>query len=201
MEVAGPEEDGLAGRQEHVVEQQRGGHAGVTGVAPTEAIGPPRRRMLPPGTGGDGRLAPEAPPVEAVQRLARAAVADGGGQLVGAEVVEQGQRVGERAEPAERLERRHGHEQLGLRLVVRVATGGEAGRGLRPGRMGLQRQRLAGGEHLEQVGQRAGHAPTAAGRRRWPVRWGACPATARPTDGRRARRPSRAGRNSGSPQA
>ena len=197
VEVARAQLQGLAGRQADEVEEQRRGDAGIAGVA--------ARRGATTHAASGRSLAAAAATIgstgscSAIQRRecgARPTVAKGAGQLVGTELVEQLEGGSDRTDAAERLEGGQRAEQLRLRLGVGVAAGGEPGLRLRSARMELQRQRLGGGEHLQEVRQRSRDRRRAGGRRSaWQDRADGCPTTALPMDDRRAARRAGAGMN------
>ena len=177
MHVAGAEEDRLAGLEAHVVEQQGEHDADVAG----EVGGHESHRPGNPGpflvsraerrVGEDG-ADERCRVVEAQQRGERRAQAAGTceqatqwRELGDVPRVEQAQRVLDRPEAAQCLERRERAEQL--RLVVGVAVvalrcvardaggvlGGEPGPRLLDARVHLDRQRGLHGQHLEQERQ------------------------------------------------
>ena len=178
--------EALARRERHPVEQQRREHPGVAGVALAEVEQGPRLAGELAAGADVGDAAVEQRGHQLVDRplgqrdpggehRAQAVAVGLGGEEAGvvlerAHVERLQQAHGRRGlpEPGEGVELGERAQQLGLgQRVGVVALGGRAGhaRGLLAGPaggrllrrgVGLQAQRLLGGEHLEQVGQPVG---------------------------------------------
>ena len=157
VEVARPELQRLARVELHVVEQQRDHDARVAGVALGQLDAPsgPRGGRSPAqaSTIGCDRDAPgeERPDGVRPRRLAAKAPA----RRSRPSSSSRADRLVRRAHAAERLER--GRARRAARAWRRVDVAAElvAGAGLLGVGMGLQRQRLGRGQHLEQVRQRS----------------------------------------------